>query len=503
MNGGRLHGVLGMLAAVGVVCLSACSLPKRLEPPALDRQAPLGDLQAAGGAWPQSAWWTTYGDPQLDGLIRLAVRSTPDLQLASARVRTAESAMRAVAAQAGLSVSGNAQWSRQRLSENGVLPTEFLGFDWYGQADLGVQMRYEVDWWGKRHAAVQAAVGELRAAAAQADAATLALQHAVADTYFAWLADQERSAVARDALAAQERLTGIAELRVRRGVDLPDQAQAALSQLAAAREQRVALEGAARVRLAGLAALVGVSMDQLPPLAPRALPAVSQGLPPDASLDLIARRPDITASRWQVEAALRQTDVARAEFLPDLSLTALAGLSSISMDHLFESGSRVFELRPAVHLPIFDGGLLRANYGVRRAQLEAAIASYRSTVLAAVHEVSSQALTAQMLAQRRNEQQEQLAAAQQLSASAGARLGRGVSDAREQLQAQLRWLSQRDSALQVDAQALATDLALIRALGGGYRDRADRPAPAPVPPPQTQPAAASASSSSLFRGPSR
>lgn len=489
-------GLRVMLTAVIAVGLSACSLPRRLEPPALERPAPLDALQVAGGTWPQSTWWTIYGDPQLDQLIRLAMRGAADLQLASARVQTAESAMRVAAAQAGLSVNGSAQWSRQRLSENGILPTEFLGIGWYSQADIGVQLRYQLDWWGKRRAEVEAAVGELRAAAAQADAATLTIQHAVADTYFAWLADRARLAVARDGLAAQERLAEIAQLRVRRGVDLPDQAQAALAQLAAAREQRAALEGAARVRLVGLAALVGVSMDQLPRLAPRALPAVAQGLPPDASLDLIARRPDIVASRWQVQAALRRTDVARAEFLPDLSLTALAGLSSIDMGSLFDGGSRVFELTPAVHLPIFNSGLLRANHGVRRAQLDAAIASYRSTVLAAVRDVSSQALTAQMLAERRREQGQQLAAAQQLSASAASRVRQGVSDAREQLQAQLRLFSQRDSALQVDAQALATDLALVRALGGGYRDPTDGLATASAPP-QTPLAAASASSSHL------
>lgn len=484
MNRSGLRLTVTALIASGAVCLSACGVPRRLEQPALERTAPLGTLQLPAGSWPKSAWWTVYGDPQLDQLIRLALREAADLQLASARVQSAESAMRMAAAQGGLSVDGSAQWSRRRMSENGILPTEFLSIEWYSQADIGVQLRYQLDWWGKRRATVEAAVGELRAAAAQADAARLAIQHAVADTYFAWLADQARLTVAREALAAQQRLAAIAQLRVGRGVDLPDQAQAALAQLAAAREQRAALEGAARVRLAGLAALVGVPMDRLPRLAPRPLPSVAQGLPADASLDLVARRPDIVASRWLVQSALRQTDVARAQFLPDLSLTALAGLSSIDLDRLFEGGSRVFELTPAVHLPIFNSGLLQANYGASRAQLEAAIASYRSTVLSAVREVSSQALLAQMLAERRREQGEQLAAVQQLSASAAARLGQGVSDAREQLQAQLRLLSQRDSALQVDAQALATDLALVRALGGGYRDPSD---------PQTATASASSS----------
>ncbi len=473
MNPAGVRSTLPALIAASAVCLAACSLPGRLQPPKLERPTPLDTLQLAQGAWPKSTWWTVYDDPQLDQLMRIALRGAADLQIARARVRSAESAMRVTAAQAGLSVNGSAQWSRQRLSDNSILPSDLLGIEWYSQADIGVQLGYQLDWWGKRRAAVAAAMGDLRAAAAQADAARLAIQHAVADNYFAWLADQARLTTAREALAAQQRLTAIAQLRVRRGVDPPDQAQSALAQLAAARERRDALEGAARVRLAGMAALIGISVDRLPPLVARALPAVAQRLPADASLDLVARRPDIVASRWLVLAALRRTDVARAEFLPDLSLTALAGLSSIDMDRLFDGGSRIFELKPAVHLPIFNSGLLKSNYGASRAQLDTAIASYRGTVLAAVREVSSQALQAQVLAQRRRAQGEQLDAVQQLSASAASRVRLGVSDARELLHRQLHLFSQRDRALQVHAQALATDLALVRALGGGYRDSSD------------------------------
>jgi multidrug efflux system outer membrane protein len=465
-----LRGPLLAFAAAGAMFLSACGLPKRVTPPALEREAPLGHLQAVSGTWPVPKWWNAYHDPQLGELIALAMRSTPDLALANARVQNADSAMRAVAAQGGFSVDGSVQWSRQRLSENGVLPTQLLGITWYGQSDIGLQLRYEVDWWGKKRALVKAAMGELAAAAAQAGAATLTIQHAVADTYFAWQADQGRLALARDQLGDQQRLTEIAELRVRQGVDIPDEAQTARAQLAAISEQVAALQGSAQVRLAGLAALVGVPMDQLPSLTPRALPEVAQGLPADASLDLLARRPDVAASRWQVQAALDQTDAARAEFLPDLNLTAMAGLSSIEMARLFDGGSRVFALTPALHLPIFSAGLLKANYGVRRAQLEAAIASYRSTVLTAVREVATQALSAQTLVERRREQQAQLATAQRLQASALSRVQRGVSDEREVLAAQSRLLTQRDSALQVHALALTTDLALVKALGGGYRD---------------------------------
>ncbi|MDE2306927.1 MAG: TolC family protein, partial [Xanthomonadaceae bacterium] len=218
---------------------------------------------------------------------------------------------------------------------------------------------------------------------------------------------------------------------------------------------------------------------QMPALRARPLPPIERGIPADAGLDLIARRPDIAASRWQVEAALRQTDTARAEFFPDVSITALAGLSSIDIDKLSSAGSRVFALTPAVHLPIFNNGLIKANYGLSRARLDAAVAQYDSTVLAAAREVSTQALGAEQIAASRREQQVRLAADARLLASAQARLDRGVRDARESLAARERLLQQRDDAVQLHAQALATDLALIKALGGGYRDSGS-PAAAPA-----------------------
>jgi multidrug efflux system outer membrane protein len=237
---------------------------------------------------------------------------------------------------------------------------------------------------------------------------------------------------------------------------------------------RAALDGSAKIRRAALASLLGVSPAQLPKLVARPLPVVQRGLPSGAGLDLIARRPDIAASRWQVEAALKQTDAARAEFFPDVSISAMAGLSSIDMGKLLTAGSRTFALTPALHLPIFNGGALQANYGVSKAQLDTAVAQYNGTVLAAAREVATQALSAEQVAARQREQHAQLEADRQLLANAQARARQGVRDARESLGARAQWLQQRDAAAQLHAQALNTDLALIKALGGGYR--ADEPA---------------------------
>ena len=462
-----------VLAILIALTLAGCAAPARLLAPDLRDDVPLAGLQApARAGWPAAQWWRQYHDPQLDDLMDRATGQSPDLVLAQSRVNQAEQSARLAAAQLGLSVNGSAQVARQRLSDHGLIPSQFLGFSWYNQADLGAQLKYDFDWWGKKRATLEAALDQAHAAEAQRSAAALALQYAVADTYFGWQADQARLQLADQALATQRQFSRIADLRVKQGVDLPDEAQKARAQLAAVQEMRVALEGSAKIRRVSLASLLGVSPEQLPDLQPRPLPRVDEGIPANAALDLIARRPDIAASRWQVEAALRQTDAARAEFFPDFSISAMAGLSSIDLGKLFTAGSRTFSLTPALHLPIFNGGALKANYGVSKAQLDAAIAQYDSTVLAAAREVATQALGAQQIAARRVIQRTRVDAQQQLLANAQARATQGVRDARESLVAKAQWLQQRDTAVQLQAQAVATDLALVKALGGGYRDAA-------------------------------
>jgi outer membrane protein, multidrug efflux system len=470
-----------LLAATLAMALAACHVPAKIDRPALRADVPLAGLDAGTRAgWPAAQWWRAYNDPQLDQLMEMALRGSPDLAQAKSRVDSAQQNIRVAAAQAGLRVDGSAQVTRQRMSEHGLIPAQFLGFTWYNQADLGVQVSYDFDWWGKKRYTIEAAIDSARAAEAERSAASLSIQAMLADTYFGWLTDEARVALADQAIQARERALRIANLRVKQGVDLPDTAQQARGELSGARQQKTALEGSAAIRRAALAALVGVSPNELPALSPHALPDVAPGLPSNVGSDLMARRPDIAASRWQVEAALRQTDAARAQFFPDVSLSAMAGLSSIDMDKVFNADSRVFSLTPALHLPIFEGGALEANHGVSKAQLDAAVSQYNATVASAARDVSTQALGAQQLAARRTQQGDAVDAATTLLASAKARAARGVRDDRESLATQAALLQQQDMATDLHGQALSTDVSLIKALGGGYRaETPDSPSTTP------------------------
>jgi multidrug efflux system outer membrane protein len=464
-----MRGWQSVAAVTALLCVSCAGLPSKQKAVQLPSAAPLDGLDAAGGGdWPAREWWKRYQDPTLDQLVELGLASSPTLATAHARYDSARQSVRIAGAESGVNVSANADADRQRLSDNGMFPPRLLGFTWYNQFDLGVQTSYTFDWWGKQRDAIEAAMDQAHAAQADRSAAALMLAGSIADTYFAWQADQGRIALARERAAVVEQEGMIAGARVKADLDAAENTDRSDLALGLAREQIAALEGSAKLRVVALAALVGRSIAELPALQAKPLPALSGNLPDDVKIDLISRRADITASRWRVEAAEKNRDSARAEFFPDLTINALLGLSSINAGKLLEYGSRVPQAAAAVHLPIFDAGRLKARYGATQAAIDTAVASYQDTVVSAARDVATQASTRAQIAAQRTQRLIAVDAARQLTHSAAARVTQGITDARTELTATESWIEQRDALLQLDAAALSADIALQRALGGGY-----------------------------------
>lgn len=464
-----MKGWRSAATVIALICVGCAGLPPRQKPVQLPNAAPLDGLEAAaGGDWPAKEWWMRYQDTTLDRLIELAMASSPTLATAHARYDSARQSVRIAGAASGARVDASADIDRQRLSDNGLIPPQLLGFTWYNQADLGLQASYTFDWWGKQRDAVEAAVDQAHAAQADRSAAALMLASSIADTYFGWQADQSRIALARERASVVEHEGAIAAARVKADVDAAEETNRSDLALAAVREQTAALEGSAKLRVVALAALVGRSAAELPALQARPLPALSGNLPDDVKIDLISRRADITASRWRVEAAERNRDSARAEFFPDVTINALLGLSSIDVGKLIEYGSRVPQASAAIHLPIFDAGRLKARYGATQAAIDSAVASYQDTLVSAARDVAMQASTRAQIAAQRTQRIIEVDAARQLQSSAAARVRQEITDWRPELTATESWIEQRDALLQLDAAALSADIALQRALGGGY-----------------------------------
>lgn len=450
--------------------LSGCSgIPPRLASPTVASAVPLPEsAPGGGGTWPQKDWWRSYQDPTLDQLIDLGLASAPTLQTAHARFDAARESVRLAGAASGAQVGLASDLNRQRLSDNGVFPPQLLGFHWYNLADLGLQVNYTFDWWGKQRATIAAAVDQAHAAQADRIAAELVLASSIADTYFGWQSDQQRLALARENLASAKRVGVIARDRLRADLETADIVHHSDLGVAADREHIAMLEGSARLRIVALASLCGRAETELPALQARPLPAVLTAMPDNVRLDLISRRADITASRWRIEAMRQNVKSARAQFFPDISINALAGVSAIDVGKLLEWGSRVPQAGVALHLPIFDSGSLDAQYHGTLAQLHSAIATYDQTLVDAAREVATQLATRDQIVAQRAQRLLEVDAAEHLRSSAAAQVRQGLTDARIELNAAQVLLEQRDALSQLDAQALSADIGLQRALGGGY-----------------------------------
>jgi NodT family efflux transporter outer membrane factor (OMF) lipoprotein len=474
---GARFGVLLLTLALG-----ACAPAVR--PPAFvpHDQAPLAGLPTGQAGWPQPQWWKRYEDPQLDRLIDLAMRGSPDLEVAEARYRAATRAVDVQRAQLRPQVQGllNGSHGYNDVTLHGQAPGasgSAQGFElspgesWSNSGVAGALLRWDLDLWGKQKAAVSAAVGQANAAKAERATAANSLQYNLAATYFDWQALQARLSVLREAERSAATYRDLVGKRVHAGLDDPQTLDTADAQLASQRRSTVMLEGSAALDLAQLAALAGVSPQELGTFAPRPLPSADTQLPPDARLGLIARRPDIVAARWQIEAASRSIDQARAAYYPDVSLVALGAYLRLYPD--LGSGERtdvtLGNIGPSVSLPIFSGGRLKAQFETSQAQLDTAVASYNQTIVQAAHDVAQQVLTLQQLVGVQQQQQQELDARRQLSGRADRRRRQGIDDDRQYLASLLQLDQQRDAQLQLHGQMLATDLSLIHALGGGYR----------------------------------
>jgi NodT family efflux transporter outer membrane factor (OMF) lipoprotein len=196
--------------------------------------------------------------------------------------------------------------------------------------------------------------------------------------------------------------------------------------------------------------------------------------------DLLGRRADIAAARWRVEAATSDVANAKTQFYPNVNLTAFVGFQSLGFGKLLKSGSEQWGVGPAVHLPIFEGGQLRANLRGKAADLDAAIESYNAAVIDAVRDAADQVSSAQSIARQQAEQRDAQTAAEGAYDIAVQRYRAGLGNYLNVLTAETAVLAQRRLAVDLAARALDTQVGLARALGGGWQAPATTTANAPA-----------------------
>jgi len=429
------------------------------------------DIKLAREGWPDAQWWTAYRDPQLDALIKQALASAPTLDVAAAQIGSARSALSRSAADLGLDVSGYAGANRQRYSGTGLFPAP-IGGAWFTAETLRLDARYNFDWWGKNRAQVAAAVGELNAGRAEYAEAERTLAAAIAQSYFrlqgAWarLANNEQLAATQAALVQDK------AKRIAGGLANNDEQRAAEAELSQIRKQHAQLAADIGREREALRALIGADSGALADLKPQPQGSPAHALPARLGMELLARRPDLQAARWKLEASLSRIDAAKAAFYPDVNLTGSIGLDTVKLENLLQAASRTLYIGPTLTLPLFDSRRLDAQLDGARTGRNERIAEYNQAVVDAVREVAQDGVQLQGIERQITEQAAATSTARAQLASAQARLTHGLADRAAALTAQLALLKQQDADLYLQQVQLLAEVTLTNALGGGYREEA-------------------------------
>jgi multidrug efflux system outer membrane protein len=463
-NSALATGVLALLA--GCISVPKDTAPAaKLDLAARAQHAPGVTLPA--DAWPAEQWWLAYGDPQLNLLVQRALQDNPSLATVQARVAGAQAAVAAQRADEGAKVGLATGLNRQRYSSNGFFPPP-IGGEYFNDANVQLRASYDVDWWGKHRSLVAAALGETSARQAEAAQAAQAIAASVAQSYFRLQMLWARQDNVQLLSAVQRELVAGRKERIAHGLANSELLASAELDLGVLEEQSARLATQAVREREALRALIGGDAGALSDLAHFKPAPGANALPRELGMELLARRPDLQAARWRVEAQLGRVAASEAAFRPDINLVGALGLDAVSLGKLLRWPSRTPLLGATLDLPLFDSGRLQAQLGVARSNRDELVAEYNEAVLAAVRDVAQEGATLQGLEQEAQTHQAALAASRTLVDSAEARMRRGLLERAAVLQAKMTLLRQQDTGLQLTDARLQTQVALVKALGGGY-----------------------------------
>ncbi|WP_300117093.1 efflux transporter outer membrane subunit [Sphingobium sp.] len=469
-----------ILATCGSLLLAGCAVgPRYVRPEATAltsfQGAPAVEARiSTPDAVDLVTWWRSFDDPLLTSLVERGLAQNLDLQQAKARVVQARAALKG--ANAALLPSGQISGQAGEVYQSLETPVGRIGsaFPQFErstetyEANLGAS--WEIDLFGGRDAARDAARAEWQASQAGAVAARLSVAAQVADTYVAIRMLQARLDVARAQLDTQQRLVDLVGLQYRKGVAAELQLRQAEGALAQVRASVPALQNELDMAMNALDVMLGLqpgtTRTELAIHAPIPLaPAVSAAGGPAA---LLRRRPDIIAAERTLAASNARIGVAVSEYYPKFSLSGLIGTATTSAGGLFTGNATQANGILGLRWRLFDFGRVDAEIKAAKGRNAEALAAYRLAVLRASQDVEDAFSTlVQQEARAAAFGQGERSLSRARDSSMAAYKG-GMASLIEVLDADRRLLEIRDGAIQARASATRGAIASFRALGGGW-----------------------------------
>lgn len=398
-----------------LLLLAGCvSMPKDeqtqnlLAPPSVQTSVDTG-LESgifALGDWPEENWWEIFHSSELNALVEEALGKNPTIQGIEKRVEFAKQSAKVVRSRLFPLVYFDADETWEYLSHHGLYralnPEIPINAN---LIDLTLSFNYEFDFWGKNRNLFKAALGENKAEEAEAAEVELITTTAVAQAYFALKTNlvreklYERLFDVRKKTFELQNLLEKSALLSRIEPLLTEEKVLEAEKFVSGIQEEVATNRHLINILLGRGPDAPVSVEgQLPPV------IQSLCLPENLSVDLLARRPDLMAQIWRVEALAHEVGAAKADFYPNINLTGFLGLESVAYGLLMKSSSKTAGLQPAIHLPIFTAGAIRANVRAKKALFDQAVYDYNNLLLKSAGEVADLIVLAQSIFAQKNDQ---------------------------------------------------------------------------------------------------
>jgi outer membrane protein, multidrug efflux system len=474
-----LPGWALVFAAAGCAVGPDYHRPQAEVPPAWKPDAPWHEASPADAAL-KGDWWRLFQDDTLNGLVERSLAGNQDLRVAAARLEQAHDQVTVATSDLYPQVGLSAGAARAKTSANRPLAAYSEPNQSTVQNDfvLGPQVGYEADLFGRVRREVEGARASAEQAEADFENTRLMLTAQLVTDYFALRELDTEIAVVRHSLELQRDALGFIasrhDLGFATGLDLAQQqalVDASATQLELLANQRAQVEHA-------LATLVGTPAPGFTLAAQSkgaSLPAIPVGLPSD----LLQRRPDVASAERSMAAANARIGVARAAYYPSIILGTgfgqpNAGWQSNALATLFDAPSRLWSIGLSATQTLFDAGKTRANVRIASADYTAAVATYRQTVLMAMEEVENGITGLASLDRAATQADSSVRSAEEAFDIATARYKGGVDTYLEMITAQQVLLGNERQAVQVHGQQFATAVYLVKALGGGWSENAER-----------------------------
>lgn len=422
------------------------------------------------GAWPEKQWWKVFDEEKLSALIDEALEKNPSIMAIQRRVELAKQNAKVVRSKLFPLLFFDYSQSWEYLSYNGLdrafnnkIPINA------NLLDLSLSFTYEFDFWSKNRNLFRAALGITKADEAESAQVTLITTTAVAQAYFALKTNLHKRSLLNELTEVKKNIYDLQMLMKDKALFSRLVPLRGEEDLQDTQKQLVEIEKEVQVDKHLLNILAGRGPDAELDIEERLFPLPRYiTLPSTLSLDLLARRPDLMAQIWKVESLAHEVGAAKADFFPNINLTGFAGLETVYLSKIFTSRSKTWGLEPALNLPIFTAGSIRANIRAKKAAFDEAVFQYNEKILESTKEVADLIVLAQAVYEKKYLQENIITEAKELYDLVLLRNQKGLDSMLAVFATRLRLLERELEDVDLLYNQYLASIKLIKSLGGGY-----------------------------------